>query len=134
MHDIAVQFNSFAALRLGSPPIASTETVSRHNNQASALITAAINPIEPATNENALINPPRTVGESESATPISPDTIATTASTNPQNAPVVKLSSAATIAMRDGTLNFALRASPFSMSQVIQAFQRRNQEKYQSVE
>jgi hypothetical protein len=59
----------------------------RHNNQSNALITAAINAISPAIKENALINPPRTVGDRESATPISPDTIATTASTKPQNAP-----------------------------------------------
>ncbi len=70
-------------------------------------MTAAINAIAPANNDSVLITPPRTLGDKERATPINPKMMAITASTKPKKAPVVKLKTAATIAMMEGILNLA---------------------------
>jgi hypothetical protein len=60
-----------------------------------------------------LRNPPRNVDEKAITTPMIPATIAMIASRKPMNAPVVKLQIAATIAISEKMLNFALPdASP----------------------
>ncbi|MDB6019817.1 MAG: hypothetical protein JWR19_4306 [Pedosphaera sp.] len=64
-----------------------------------------------ASKEMMLMMPPRTLGEKESIKPMSPKTMATTARMKPQNAPVPKLSRAATIAMMEGMRKCALLVS-----------------------
>jgi hypothetical protein len=75
--------------------------------QAIALITAKIMAMPAATSEMTLTKPPRTFGDSDSMTPMRPNTMATIARMNPQNAPVPKLKRAATIAMIEGMLKWA---------------------------
>ena len=52
--------------------------------------------------------PPRLLGDSATATPIKPNTIAIRAKISPQTAPVVKLKNAAITAMMDGMLKLEL--------------------------
>src|SRR4051812_34515707 len=84
-------------------------------SQPAALITAAPIPMSRAPIKTPLPTPPLVRLEKERKKPISPNRIATIARTNPQNAPVVKLRMAATIAMIDGMLNLAFGAPVVSM-------------------
>src|SRR6185503_8589708 len=82
-----------------------------YTSHATALITAAIMPMMPASIANVLITPPRVRDENDSATPSNPKKIAMHARIRPSIAPVMKLAIAATRAMIEGILNFAARGA-----------------------
>lgn len=72
-----------------------------------AFTMAAITPTTPASTPKVLAMPPRVPGASDNTMPITPDTIATPASTRPKNAPTMKLKIAASTAMIEGILKAA---------------------------
>src|SRR3954470_13418698 len=78
---------------------------------------AATKPTIPASTAKTLTIPPRTRDEKASSTPMAPNTSATTARTNPQNAPTAKLAMAATMAMMEGKLNLARVVASAFMAQ-----------------
>ena len=82
-----------------------------YTSHATALITAAIIPMTPASMANVLTTPPRVREENDNATPSNPKKIATHARIKPSIAPVMKLAIAAINAMMEGILNFAARGA-----------------------
>ena len=89
-----------------------------YSNHVIAFTTAAMIPTTPAKIDSIPTKPPRTLARDAETMPISPNPMATSARTKPKTGPVMKLKTAATMAISANTLNFAGAVTCCCISQV----------------